>query len=483
MTGPALALGAAVLFGVSAPAAKLLVGAVDPWLLAGLLYLGSGIGLGLVRLGQRALGRRRREAGVTVRDLPWLLGAIITGGIVGPVLLMSALARGPASEAALLLNLEGVLTALIAWVVFREHCHGRIVIGMVAITAGAFALAWKPGAAIGLQWSSLLVVGACLAWAIDNNLTRAISGADAVQIAAVKGAAAGTVNTLIAVAQGAPWPPAGTVLAAAAVGLVGYGTSLVLFVLALRHLGTSRTGAYFSSAPFIGAVVAVVALGETVTPALAAAAALMALGMWLHLTEEHDHGHLHQAVDHEHAHRHDEHHVHAHPPGVVVTEPHTHRHVHAALQHRHAHYPDIHHRHEHDSGAHAPDVHPHRRRTISARAVLIAATSLVTACSPALRESSHPDRPRLVDFRADTSGVASGCRVHVTVRFEDSDADTVQAVIGWRHRRGSRMLDHGVIPLPVDASHLWGQRAGEVDAPLTFVQPGTYWARRRARWT
>lgn len=349
MIAPVFALGAALLFGLSAPAAKLLLRDVDPWLLAGLLYLGSGVGLALVRLVQRALGGRSREAGIARGDLPWLLGAIVAGGGVGPVLLMFGLARGRASEAALLLNLEGVLTALIAWVVFREHFHGRIVIGMAAITVGALALAWDPDAGFALEWSALLVVAACLAWAIDNNLTRVVSAADPLHIAALKGVVAGTVNILLALARGVAWPPTGIVLGTAAVGLLGYGTSLVLFVLALRHLGTSRTGAYFSTAPFIGAVGAVIALDETVTPNLAIAAGLMVLGVWLHLSERHEHEHLHEALKHEHAHRHDEHHQHGHPPGMIVTEPHTHRHAHAPLRHRHPHYPDLHHRHDHEA--------------------------------------------------------------------------------------------------------------------------------------
>lgn len=347
MIPAALALVAAVLFGLSAPAAKLLVGAVDPWLLAGLLYLGSGVGLFAVLLGRCAFGGRSREAGLGVRDLPWLLGAILAGGVIGPVLLTAGLARGPASAAALLLNLEGVLTALIAWTLVREHVHARIAIGMTAITLGALALAWDPTAGFTLEWSSLLVAGACLAWAIDNNLTRVVSAADPVQIAALKGVAAGGVNVGIALARGAAWPPPAVLLGAGAVGLFGYGISLVLFVIALRHLGTSRTGAYFSTAPFIGAVVAILGLGEPMTPNVVIAAALMALGVWLHLTERHDHEHAHETLEHEHAHYHDEHHQHEHPPSMVPTEPHTHWHVHAPLKHRHPHYPDLHHRHAH----------------------------------------------------------------------------------------------------------------------------------------
>ena len=345
--GSFLALVAAALFGISTPAAKVLVDVADPWLLAGLLYLGSGIGL-LVILVARRLGTwRPREAPLNMSHVPWLAGAIIAGGVVGPVLLMLGLARGEASQAALLLNLEGVLTALLAWIVVREHLHTRIAVGMIAISAGAIVLG--VGGTFGgeIDAAALFIAGACVAWAIDNNLTRAVSAADPVQIAALKGATAGVVNVGVALFLGATWPSAWTVAAAGIVGLIGYGTSLVLFVLALRTLGTGRTGAYFATAPFIGAAVAVVALGEPVTLRLAVAGLLMAIGVWLHLSEYHEHEHQHEALEHEHSHRHDEHHQHAHPPGMLVAEPHTHPHVHAPARHRHAHYPDLHHRHHH----------------------------------------------------------------------------------------------------------------------------------------
>jgi drug/metabolite transporter (DMT)-like permease len=345
--GPALALLAAGLFGLSAPAAKVLVGAVDPWLLAGLLYLGSGVGLGLVRLVCRLMGAAPREAPVSRRDMPWLAGAMLSGGIVGPVLLMYGLARAGATQSALLLNLEGVFTAVIAALVFREHVSARIAIGMMTITAGAATLAWKDSGSLSLDPATLLVGAACIAWAIDNNVTRAVSATDPLAVAALKGAVAGTVNVAIALLQGAAWPPWSVALAAAGVGFLGYGTSLALFVRALRDLGTSRTGAYFATAPFVGAVAGVAALHEPVTGSLVIAAALMAAGVWLHLTEQHDHEHVHEALTHEHAHRHDEHHVHDHPAGIPTTEPHTHLHTHTALRHRHPHYPDVHHRHPH----------------------------------------------------------------------------------------------------------------------------------------
>jgi drug/metabolite transporter (DMT)-like permease len=346
-TGPGLALGAAVLFGLSAPAAKGLIGIVDPWLLAGLLYLGSGVGLGVYLLTRRVSGRPRRAARLGLRDLPWLAAAIVAGGVVGPVLLMLGLASGPATQSALLLNLEGVFTALVAWLVFREHVNLRIATGMLAITAGAMSLAWQPSGHVALDWSAVLVAGACLAWAIDNNLTRKVSANDPVQIATLKGAVAGSVNVLLAIARGAQWPGPGATLLAGLVGLVGYGMSLVLFVIALRHLGTARAGAYFSTAPFVGAAGGLLALGEPLTPQLLMAAALMTAGVWLHVTEHHAHDHVHALLEHDHLHWHDDHHQHDHQLDSPVTEPHAHRHTHEAARHGHPHYPDSHHRHGH----------------------------------------------------------------------------------------------------------------------------------------
>jgi drug/metabolite transporter (DMT)-like permease len=346
-TGPGLALGAAVLFGLSAPAAKLLAGRVDPWLLAGLLYLGSGMGLALVRLSRRALGHAARETPLTRRDARWLAGAIAVGGVVGPVLLMYGLAGGTALQSSLLLNLEGVFTALLAWSFFRESFDARIAVGMAAIGVGAATLSWQPSAPLALDASALLVAGACLAWAIDNNLTRMVSGGDPVQIATLKGAAAGSINVLLALVGRASWPAPAAALGAGVVGFLGYGTSLVLFVLALRLLGAARTGAYFSTAPFVGALAGVLLLQEPLTARLLLAAALMATGVWLHLTEHHEHEHRHEAIVHTHRHWHDEHHRHPHAPGTTAGEPHSHEHTHAPLRHRHLHFPDQHHRHHH----------------------------------------------------------------------------------------------------------------------------------------
>ena len=342
--GVLLALAAALLFGVSAPFAKLLLRDAAPQLLAGLLYLGSGAGLALVWL----LRRAPREAPLTGRDAPWLAGAIVFGGVLGPLLLMAGLARTPASSASLLLNLEGVLTALLAWFVFRENFDRRIALGMIAIVAGGAVLSWEGRVELGGLVGPVLVAGATLCWAVDNNLTQKVSAGDPVQIAMVKGLVAGTVNTAIALALGASWPPVARLGGALVLGFLSYGVSLVLFVLALRRLGTARTGAYFSSAPFVGAAVSLVVFRERPGPGFVAAASLMAFGVWLHVTERHEHEHRHVAMEHEHLHVHDEHHRHAHSPDDPPGEPHSHPHRHEPLVHSHPHYPDIHHRHGHD---------------------------------------------------------------------------------------------------------------------------------------
>ncbi len=345
--GAPMALLSAALFGASTPLAKLLLGGgVDPWLLAGLLYLGSGLGLGLLHFGRGALGMPAAEAPLRRSDMPWLALVVVSGGVVGPLLLMLGLARTPASSTALLLNVEGLATMAIAWVVFRENVDRRLLIGAFAILAGALVLSWQGGPA-GAGLGALAIIGACVAWGVDNNLTRKLSSADPVQIAAIKGVVAGAVNLGLALAHGAVLPSGMAILGAAVVGFFGYGVSLVLFVLALRHLGTARTGAYFSTAPFLGAALALVLFREPVTVQLVGAAALMAIGLYLHLSERHEHEHLHEALDHEHRHVHDEHHQHAHGPDDPSGEPHTHWHHHAPLRHKHPHYPDLHHRHEH----------------------------------------------------------------------------------------------------------------------------------------
>jgi drug/metabolite transporter (DMT)-like permease len=347
--GVIYALLAAALFGASTPFAKTLVDAVAPVMLAGLLYLGSGLGLLVWFLVRLCTSRNDHDtpARLTAPDLPWLGGAILAGGIAGPVLLMYGLTLIPASSASLLLNMEGVLTALLAWFVFKENFDWRILIGMLFIVAAGVLLSWEQMPAFGVPWGALAIAAACLCWAIDNNLTRKVSGSDAVQIAGIKGLVAGVVNLAIALMLGMSMPEAGTVVTAAVIGFCGYGLSLVLFVLALRHLGTARTGAYFSAAPFAGAIIALLVLGDTPGPVFWIAAALMGIGIWLHLTEQHDHAHTHAPLLHTHEHSHDAHHHHDHDVGREGAASHNHPHQHDPLTHAHPHFPDIHHRHSH----------------------------------------------------------------------------------------------------------------------------------------
>jgi drug/metabolite transporter (DMT)-like permease len=345
--GPVLGIASALLFGASTPLAKLLIGdGLNPWLLAGLLYLGSGAGLGLVHFGRKALGIASPEAPLRRADLPWLLAVILAGGVAGPLLLMLGLATTPASTASLLLNLEGLATMAIAWLVFRENVDRRLLIGAALILSGAVVLSWQGGPAQA-SMGAVAIAGACLAWGIDNNLTRKLSSADPVQIAMIKGLAAGAVNLVLALAAGASLPAAPSLAAAGLVGFFGYGVSLVLFVLALRHLGSARTGAYFSTAPFVGAALSLVIFGEPFTAKLLVVGVMMAAGLYLHLVEVHDHEHVHEPMEHEHMHVHDEHHQHEHSPGDPPGEPHSHFHRHSPLRHRHRHYPDLHHRHGH----------------------------------------------------------------------------------------------------------------------------------------
>lgn len=341
-----IAMGSAALFGASTPFAKLLLGnGLDPWLLAGLLYLGSGLGLGAIYAAWR-LGGDTSERPLRRADLSWLGLVVLSGGIIGPVLLMAGLTQTPASSAALLLNVEGLATMGVAWLVFKENVDRRLLLGALAILLGAILLSWH-GRADGFGWGALAIVGACIAWGIDNNLTRKLSGGDPLQIAMIKGLVAGAVNLMLAFARGATLPSYLTVGYAGVIGLFGYGVSLVLFVLALRHLGAARTGAYFSTAPFIGGSIAIMLLGDPVTGEFLAAAVLMASGVYLHITERHEHLHEHAPLEHEHRHSHDLHHGHEHTEEDPEGEPHSHWHRHEPLRHSHPHYPDLHHRHGH----------------------------------------------------------------------------------------------------------------------------------------
>lgn len=346
--GAAYALASALVFGAGAPAAKVLLESIDPWLMAGFLYVGAGVGLSVLRLGRQAVTKRVvAEARLTGQGWRWFIGAAIAGGIIAPALLMNGLDRTPASTGSLFLNLEAVLTVLIAWAVFREQIGRHVVIGIVAVIAGGVALAWSTEGGFAGAIGPLLIAGACLAWAFDNNFTQKISLSDPFQIGALRGLIAGPINVGLALAAGASLPTWYHALAAAGLGLLSYGLALAFFVFGLRDLGTARTGAFFATAPFIGAIISVTALGEPLTIRLGVAGALMAIGVWFIVRDNHEHEHEHEPLTHNHRHRHDLHHRHEHGPDDPPGEPHSHAHAHAHMRHRHPHAPDEHHRHRH----------------------------------------------------------------------------------------------------------------------------------------
>jgi drug/metabolite transporter (DMT)-like permease len=336
------ALAAAALFGAGAPVAKRLLAEVAPSMLAALLYAGAG----LMALPFAARTWRRREAPLRGGDVPLLAGVVAFGGVAGPLLLMAGLARTSASVASLLLNLESVFTVAIAVLAFHEWIGRRGLAALAVVVAGCALSTFVAGGQTHGWVGPLAVAAACLAWAIDNNLTQRLSLRDPLAVVAVKGLGAAPVALLIARLSGAAWPSPTALAGGLALGALSYGLSLALYVRATRALGAARTGVLFAAAPFLGAALAVPIAGDSPSLRLAAAALLTAGGVALLLAEQHDHAHSHEALDHEHMHVHDEHHQHVHQGGEGP-EPHSHMHHHDPLTHAHPHASDAHHRHKH----------------------------------------------------------------------------------------------------------------------------------------
>ena len=342
------ALAAAALFGASPPLSKLLLAEAAPLWAASLLYLGAGLGLMLWRVTRRpSPASGVREASLRKKDWGYLAGAIGCGGVLAPFLLMAGLGVTQASAASLLLNLEVVFTALLAWLFFREGFEGRVALGMALVVLGCAVLSLPDKFALGPLTGPLLIAGACLSWALDNNLTRALSERDPTQVAMAKGLAGGAVTALMSVLMGIPLPGLGAVGGFLLLGALAYGLSLVLFIVSLRAVGTVRTGMGFALAPFVGASLSFGLLGDRLSLGFSVGIVIVALGLYFTLAGSHLHEHLHEATVHDHAHVHDEHHRHEHEKGSSQREPHAHPHEHEVLRHAHPHYPDSHHRHSH----------------------------------------------------------------------------------------------------------------------------------------
>jgi drug/metabolite transporter (DMT)-like permease len=344
------ALLAAVLFGASAPVAKLLLGMIEPIPLAGFLYLGSGIGLllfkGIQHLGSRSV---KVEAGISKTDIPWLTGAVLAGGVAAPIVLMFSLRTTPAATASLLLNFEGVATALIAALVFKEAIGGRIWWAVACITVASILLSLNLSGEWGISLTALGVLCTCALWGLDNNFTRNISAKDPLSIVIIKGLAAGGFSLILALILQNPLPKPLVALGAMLLGSLSYGISIALFILAMRDLGAARTSALFGTAPFVGALLSFLLFQEAPNMLFVIALPIMIGGALLLLGEEHAHKHVHAVIEHEHRHGHDgSHHAHDHAEGEIPAHGfHSHPHTHESIEHTHPHTPDIHHRHDH----------------------------------------------------------------------------------------------------------------------------------------
>ena len=342
------ALLAAFFFGASAPLSKLLLNSIEPIPLAAFLYLGSGFGSMIYQqLRKQGSSTYSAEAGITRDDLPWLVGAVLVGGIAAPIILMISLNHTPATTASLLLNFEGVATTIIAIWVFKEPLGKRIAIALCIITLASILLSYNASGQWGFSLGSLGILAACTLWGLDNNFTRHISAKDPQKIVMIKGLAAGSFSLLLAILLNNHQPSWSVILLAVFIGYICYGLSITLFILALRHLGATRTSIIFSTAPFIGFLLSIIIISEAINPYFLIATPLMIVGTWLMLTEHHEHIHNHLSINHEHNHNHtDGHHAHPHSEPKVESI-HSHTHQHPEITHAHPHTPDIHHRHNH----------------------------------------------------------------------------------------------------------------------------------------
>lgn len=344
-----LALLAAVLYGISSPAAKLLLTEIPATLLAALLYLGAGSGMLIVNLIQRSRRRSRlsQEAGLSGKEWP-LVAAMIALDIAAPVLLMLSLTLTSAADVSLLNNFEIAATALIALLFFHEAIGRRMWLAIVLITLASIILSLGEGGKLSLSPGSLLALLACACWGLENNITRKLSLKDPLQIVVIKGLGSGTGSLIIALALGQTSRNIAYMAIALALGFVAYGLSIYYYILAQRMLGAARTSAFYAVAPFIGALLAILIFGQDFNWQFITAAIVMMAGAGLAIAERHRHAHRHEPLTHEHRHSHnDGHHDHQHNGAIQAGVEHSHLHSHEEQQHSHAHTPDAHHDHKH----------------------------------------------------------------------------------------------------------------------------------------
>jgi drug/metabolite transporter (DMT)-like permease len=340
--GAGIALLSAALFGASTPASKLLLASLGPFQLAGLLYLGAALGMLPIFVKERRAGDLPK---LDRPNLIRLIGAVVTGGILGPVLLLFGLRLALAGSVSLLLNLEMAATAALGVLFFREHLGRAGWLAVVGVIASGAIVSWDAG------WPGVLagtlVAAACICWGLDNHFTATIDGMSPSRSTFWKGSIAGATNLVVGLTI-APFHASVTVVGfALAVGALSYGVSIALYIASAQQLGATRAQAFFASAPFIGAALSFGFPGEPPAPAHPMGGALLAISVAVLFLSQHEHRHVHEATEHIHAHRHDEgHHIHDHP-GLSPEAQHTHWHRHERLAHAHPHWPDLHHRHRH----------------------------------------------------------------------------------------------------------------------------------------
>ncbi len=339
----ALAVAAAALFGASTPASKLLLDRLHPVQLAGFLYLGAALAMVPIVAGER---RRHTVPPLDTANRRRLAGAVVLGGIVGPVLLLVGLELASSTSVSLLLNFETAATAVLGAMVFREHFTPSTLLGVVGIVVAGLMLSWGEGGAPGIG-AGLLVLCACICWAFDNHLTALIDGLTPSRSTLWKGFVASVVNLIVGFAVAPLGASYAYIAAAIVLGALSYGASIVLYITAAQHVGATRAQGVFASAPFIGAALSLLFLGEPLSNVQIAAGAILLVSIVAVLRGAHEHQHEHESTEHIHSHRHDDgHHGHEHP-GLPTATVHTHRHRHDHVDHAHPHWPDLHHRHRH----------------------------------------------------------------------------------------------------------------------------------------
>jgi len=342
LRGGLLAFSAAILFGISTPLVQKFGSGVGAFTTAALLYAGAAVAGALLRQ------RVEHEARVVAADIRRLLAMASTGAVVGPVALAWGLQRTSGTSASLMLTLEALFTAVLAWRMYHETMGRAVWTAMLLLFAGGVLLVLDQARDGGVRvWGLLAVVVATTAWGLDNALSRTLAERDPGQVVLAKAILGTTATALLAMGFGESLPPAAAALGLFAVGAVGYGLSLRFYLLAQRAFGAARTGSVFAFAPFIGAALAVAMGDQSISWLMASGSVLMLAGVVLHLAESHGHEHRHEVTEHEHAHRHDDgHHEHVHVP--MPTGAHSHWHRHKPLYHSHRHVPDAHHTHRHE---------------------------------------------------------------------------------------------------------------------------------------